>query len=198
MLSDGFHVAKPRKIIISLSGCWTSPTKEHSMKDMPSRRRRCDARVGRGARAKDRALMAGEFRKLMRSRCRNWALPGSTRCRLHGGLSTGPLTPEGLARTVAAMKVGRARWVAKLKAEGKPIPAGRKKGGRNRSLEQREQAAYEKQCARDWHRVVLLNRRQARRAQRWQERKRAAEDEARRKRFHAGGPFWTEEEWEAL
>ena len=118
------------------------------MKDTP--RRRCDARVGRGARAKDRALMAGEFRKLMRSRCRNWALPGSTRCRLHGGLSTGPLTPEGLARTVAAMKAGRARWVAKLKAEGKPIPSGRKKGGRNRSIEQREQAAYEKQCARDW------------------------------------------------
>jgi hypothetical protein len=164
------------------------------MKDMPSRRHRCDARVGRGARAKDRALMSGEFRKLMRSRCRNWALPGSTRCRLHGGLSTGPLTPEGLARTVAAMKAGRARWVAKLKAEGKPIPCGRKKGGRNRTIEERKQAAYEKQCRHEWHRMVLLNQRQARRAQRWEDRK----NEARRKRFQAGGPFWTDEEWENL
>ncbi len=28
--------------------------------------------------------------------------------RLHGGLSTGPTTPEGMARTVAALKAGRA------------------------------------------------------------------------------------------
>jgi hypothetical protein len=80
------------------------------------------------------------------------------------------------------------------KGKVKPIPCGRKKGGRNRSIEQRKQAAYEKQCARDWHRVVLLNQRQVHRAQRWEDHK----NEARRKRVHAGGPFWTDEEWEAL
>jgi hypothetical protein len=38
------------------------------------------------------------------------------------GLSTGPTTPEGMARTIAAMKAGRLRWLAQLKSEGKPIP----------------------------------------------------------------------------
>src|SRR5690348_3739407 len=60
---------------------------------------------------------------------------GSKRCRLHGGLSTGPSTPEGKARTAAAMKAGHAPWLAKLKSEGKPIPFGRRKGGHNPRLE---------------------------------------------------------------
>src|SRR5690242_2858143 len=33
------------------------------------------------------------------------------RCRFHGGLSTGPKTPETKARSVAAMQEGRRRWV---------------------------------------------------------------------------------------
>ncbi len=33
------------------------------------------------------------------------------RCRLHGGLSTGPKTAEGLQRTLAALRAGRARWL---------------------------------------------------------------------------------------
>lgn len=37
--------------------------------------------------------------------CRAPALRGKKRCRLHGGLSTGPRTPEGLARS------RRARWI---------------------------------------------------------------------------------------
>lgn len=49
-----------------------------------------------------------------------------------------PVTVEGKARTVAAMKEGRAKWLAKLQSEGQPIPCGRKKGGRNRSIEERE------------------------------------------------------------
>jgi hypothetical protein len=52
------------------------------------------------------------------------ALPGRIRCRLHGGASTGPTTPEGMARTLAAMQAGRLRWLSKLKAQGKPIPCG--------------------------------------------------------------------------
>jgi hypothetical protein len=53
-----------------------------------------------------------------------------------------------VARTVAALKAGRVRWLAKLRAEGKPIPGGRKKGGRNLPKDEREHAEYEKQCRR--------------------------------------------------
>jgi hypothetical protein len=38
------------------------------------------------------------------------------------------------------MQAGRRRWLAKLKAEGKPIPCGRKKGDRNAPLEERRLA----------------------------------------------------------
>jgi hypothetical protein len=34
--------------------------------------------------------------------CQKAALKGTTRCRLHGGKSTGPRTEEGKARTIAA------------------------------------------------------------------------------------------------
>jgi len=34
------------------------------------------------------------------------------RCRLHGGLSTGPRTEEGKQRTLEALRAGRARWLA--------------------------------------------------------------------------------------
>jgi hypothetical protein len=33
--------------------------------------------------------------------CQNPAIPGPNRCRLHGGKSTGPRTPEGKARAAA-------------------------------------------------------------------------------------------------
>ncbi len=67
-------------------------------------------------------------RSLRHPRCRAWALDGSTRCRMHGGLSTGPKTPEGKANVVAAMVAGRRKWVERLHSEGKRAPGGRKKG----------------------------------------------------------------------
>ena len=45
-------------------------------------------------------------------------------------LSTGPRTPEGKARVVAAMVEGRRKWVARRRAEGRKFPAGRKRGER--------------------------------------------------------------------
>jgi hypothetical protein len=39
--------------------------------------------------------------------CKLRVVPGKCRCRLHGGLSTGPKTPEGKARIAAA---NRLRW----------------------------------------------------------------------------------------
>jgi hypothetical protein len=62
--------------------------------------------------------------------CRNWCVRGKTRCKFHGGMSTGPKTPEGKARVVAAMVAGRRRWLAQLKAEGRKFPGGRKPGSR--------------------------------------------------------------------
>jgi len=38
---------------------------------------------------------------------------------MHGGLSTGPKTPEGKARTLAALKAGLQRWRAERAAEAK-------------------------------------------------------------------------------
>ena len=35
------------------------------------------------------------------SPCQNAAIRGRSRCKLHGGLSTGPKTPEGKARSIA-------------------------------------------------------------------------------------------------
>jgi hypothetical protein len=81
-------------------------------------------------------------------RCRNWPVRGKKRCRLHGGLSTGPRTPEGKARTVAAMIDGRRRLPEKIKAEGRPVPWGRKRGGANRSAAERQLAQATKQQAR--------------------------------------------------
>ena len=102
-----------------------------------------------------------------------------------------------MARTVAAMKAGRARWLAKLKFEGKPIPFGRKKGGRNLPAEQREQLACEKRRRREG-RAVLHQIRAERRVQRKETRRRMADHSRRKARADAGLPYWTPEEWERL
>jgi hypothetical protein len=83
-----------------------------------------------------------------------------------------------MSRTVEAMKTGRARWLAQLKAEGKPIPCGRKKGGHNRSIEERARAAWEKQCLREWRDASRQNRSE-RKKRRDQERRAAADFSAR-------------------
>ena len=45
-------------------------------------------------------------------------------------MSTGPKTPEGKARVVAAMVAGRRLWVERMKAEGRKFPCGRRPGSR--------------------------------------------------------------------
>ena len=90
------------------------------------------------------------------------------------------------------MKAGRLRWLAELKSDGKPIPCGRKKGGRNAPLKEREHAAYVRECERKYRDVVRRSRaeRKERRAQRRQEREETRgrlEEHARRKaRMDAG------------
>ena len=42
--------------------------------------------------------------------CKAKAVPGKTRCRFHGGLSTGPRTTEGRERIAAAQRKRWAEW----------------------------------------------------------------------------------------
>ncbi len=48
--------------------------------------------------------------------CKAPAVWGKERCRMHGGLSCGPRTPEGKARSLAAAREGYRRWRAKQRA----------------------------------------------------------------------------------
>jgi hypothetical protein len=70
------------------------------------------------------------------------------------------------------------------------FPCGRRAGGRNRSLEERAQAANEKRCEREYRRIARQTRadRRARRQAARGERKQAAELDRRREQFHAGLP----------
>jgi hypothetical protein len=109
-------------------------------------------------------------------------------------------------------QAGRLRWLAKLKAEGKPIPCGRKKGGRNAPVEERQHAAYLRDQDRVYRPIELQMRaerkaertleRGLRRAQRQYElekaRYEAAEIARRRKREEASWPRWMKEGWEKL
>jgi hypothetical protein len=88
-------------------------------------RRRCDALN------KQVVYITKEGATRIRSaRCRAWALADKTRCRLHGGLSTGPKTEEGKVRVVSAMVEGRRAWAERMKAEGRKFPGGRKSGSK--------------------------------------------------------------------
>jgi hypothetical protein len=136
-------------------------------------KRICGAKTGRRARL-DYAMRSGDDRLMnaalrLRSRCQLPPVSGGSRCRFHGGYSTGPKTPEGKARSNAAATSGRARWVAMTISEGKPFPCGRKKGGRNLPLEEREQLACEKRRRRE-ARILLQGVRVARRRRRVRER----------------------------
>ena len=130
--------------------CWRPPSRlymglgKKGNLPVPQQRRRCDARTPSSEGRLHRADRCGHLAQYLRRsghRCRNWPVRGKKRCRFHGGYSTGPTTPEGLARTVAALQAGRTRWLRRLRDEGSPIPFGRKRGGRNRPLEEREQIA---------------------------------------------------------
>src|SRR5947209_13654005 len=55
-------------------------------------------------------------------RCRRHALAGKRRCRLHGGLSTGPINWR---PSVAAMMAGRERYIERRHAMGLKAPGGR-------------------------------------------------------------------------
>jgi hypothetical protein len=63
-------------------------------------------------------------------------------------------------------------------------PVGRKKGGRNRTVEERKQAAHEKQCEREYRRIQRQTR-----ADRRARKQELADLDRRRQASHAGLPF---------
>jgi hypothetical protein len=75
-------------------------------------------------------------------RCRCIAMANG-RCQHHGGKSTGPKTPEGMARTVAAVVSGRRAWLKRLQAQGGPMTMGRKSGAAWITDRMRERARAE-------------------------------------------------------
>jgi len=94
-------------------------------------RRRCDARA-KHTTARKAGKADPDWRNAFRL-CRNWAVPGKTRCYLHGGKSTGPRTPAGKAASraagLSAMREGRRRRCAELALQDKKINTGHN-GGR--------------------------------------------------------------------
>src|SRR5271165_6692095 len=96
----------------------------HRRRNRSRQRQRCGARVKNllKGRAHGVAILRDPF-------CNAWAMPNG-RCRVHGGWSTGPKSPDGKARVVAAMVEGRRKWVARRRVEGRKFPAGRKRGER--------------------------------------------------------------------
>lgn len=77
----------------------------------------------RTAQAQRKAVLAGMRRQTCKAMTRRGmecllkSEPGKKRCRLHGGLSTGPKTAEGKARIAEAQ---RKRWAERRKAEETP------------------------------------------------------------------------------
>ena len=126
--------------------------------------------------------------------CRRPATPGhpSGRCALHGAKATGPVTETGMVNTLAAMKAGRARWLAARKAAGLPLTMGRKRGGKNRSLEERaaSERHVEERRSQRAAMIKLNDLRKSEKLGRRQQLDEAAELERRHARFKSGGSFW--------
>jgi hypothetical protein len=81
--------------------------------------------------------------------CQSPPLSGKRRCARHGGKSTGPRTPDGMAHVAERMSQGRRRWIARMRAEGLPLPfAGFKPKGSGKTREVREAEAQTRRSER--------------------------------------------------
>jgi hypothetical protein len=76
--------------------------------------------------------------------CRAPAVTGKERCRMHGGLATGPKTPEGKARSIVAAREGYRRWRNAQKAGGSAHLIQRKNGDARLFT---AHGAHDQQCA---------------------------------------------------
>jgi len=93
-----------------------------------------------------------------------------------------------MANTIAAMVEGRKRWLAELKARGEPVPFGRRRGGRNRSREQIDEANREAEGRRAVRDMRIRENRdgKARKQARRQQRVEQAELQHRHDAFQCG------------
>jgi hypothetical protein len=116
---------------------WPTGLTTRPVRNRNRRRRRCDARI------KNPVKIGKNGVRVTRSlRCRAWAMPNG-RCRVHGGASTGPKSPEGKARVVAALVEGRRKWVERRRAESRRFTGGRKTGSSWVTEPMRERARAE-------------------------------------------------------
>jgi hypothetical protein len=89
------------------------------------------------------------------------------------------------------MKAGRLRWLAKLKSEGKRVPAVARRAAttdQRQNVSGPREAKWLRDCQRMAQRLRTTNRK-ALREQRRQQRQVAADLAMRRERFRAGLPF---------
>ena len=87
-----------------------------------------------GPHGKDKQRCGARVRH-RRGFCKKWPVPGKTRCRFHGGCSTGAISEDGKVRSLAAMHDGWQRWFEETRAkkaagEIDRFPGGRKSGPR--------------------------------------------------------------------
>jgi hypothetical protein len=94
----------------------------HRRRNRSQQPKRCDARVKNPIK-----IGKNGFRVARSPFCRAWAMENG-RCRVHDGASTGPKTPEGKVRVVAAMVEGRRKRIERRRAEGRRFTAGRRGG----------------------------------------------------------------------
>jgi hypothetical protein len=123
--------------------------KRHLIKRHPRRgaHPRCCARTRSGSRCR-RYVAVDPWTKKLRKRCR-----------LHGGLSTGPKFPDAKERALAAANAGLARWRERMRAAKAAgliakFPCGRKPGS---SRKQRELEAHERDEALARRRVEFMD-----------------------------------------
>lgn len=62
-----------------------------------------------------RARLVCGARRKNGAQCRSKELHRGGKCRFHGGLSTGPRTPDGKIRAITAMQAGKAKWLSERK-----------------------------------------------------------------------------------
>ena len=91
---------------LSHCGIYPSPRFNGGISGTNTRAR--DGVLGKGGTSRGKRRCGAQTRK--GGPCKAQRLPGKTRCRFHGGMSTGPRTPEGRERIAAAQRRRWAKW----------------------------------------------------------------------------------------
>ena len=104
VLSRRPMVALQREDIAECTALWRSWGEQRAYRDIDGNVRL----IGWNAPKRDRPRCGAKTRA--GGSCNAPAVPGKERCRMHGGLSTGPRTKAGKRRSLAAAQAGFQRW----------------------------------------------------------------------------------------